>query len=180
MDIGVTSTTGDTLSSLNLELLITPVAGATSLLPFTSSSPDPYSNPNYVFSGVSFSSDFGLPFWGPTTGTHYPNDTITGGDSDDGTGAGYVTIGRSLGALNTFVAAVQFQAPGGATPGDQFQVSLVNDAGLTYFDDQNGNPLAIAKVSGGLVTVAVPEPSTVILLAISSLGLVFPRWIRRG
>ncbi len=171
MDIDVTSTSGDTLSSFGVELQIVPLPGATSFLQFTSSSSDPYSNGNYVFFGVSGNSDYGIPFWSLPTITNYPSDTIFGGDSDEGTGAGYVTIGSSVGALNTFVATVQFQAPAGATPGDQFQIMLVNDPSFSYFNDQNGNPLAIDNVSGGLVTIAVPEPSTITLFAVSSLVL---------
>jgi hypothetical protein len=181
MDISVTSNNSDTLSAFGLELLITPSAGSTSLLQFTAAQSDPYGDPNYVFLGTSFYSDNSLPFWFAPYETNYPSDTISGGDADDGTTPGFTTIPAAPGGPDTFLATVQFQAPVGATPGDQFQISLVSDANFTYFDDQSGNPLTIASVSGGLVTIsAVPEPTSLSMLAFSSLiGIVWQRARRR-
>jgi hypothetical protein len=178
VDITVTSNMSDTLSSFGLELLITLQPGTTSLLQFTLTQPDPFGNPNYVFYGASSKSDLAIPFWGPpfqsSPITGYPNDSITGGDSDDGSGLGYVTIGSSVGQPNTFLASVQFQAAPGATPGDQFQISLVNDPNFTYFDDQNGNPLTYTSTPGTVLVAsevsAVPEPSSLTVVALSGLS----------
>ncbi len=184
MDIAVTFNSSDTLSAFGLELLITPINGATSLLQFTTAQLDPYGNPNYVFAGESVGSDLGVPFWGPpsASGTHYPYDTISGGDSDGST-LGYVTIPPNAGEAYSYLATVQFQAPRRATLGDQFQISLVNDPSFTYFDDQNGVPLDYSVGStGGTVTIAsvVPEPSSLTLLALSGLsGLLLCCWRSR-
>ena len=174
MDINVTSNSSDTLSAFNLELLITPVGTPTSLLQFTSSQPDFSGNPSYVFANESL---LGPAFWStPPTTTNYPNDTIFGGDFAYSNGAfSYVTItGTSL------LATVQFQAPLGATLGDQFQISLVNDPSFTYFDDQNGNALNYSVGStGGTVTITsvVPEPSSLTVVALSGLsGLLWCCW----
>jgi hypothetical protein len=180
MDITVTSNSSDTLSAFDLELLITPVGHPTSLLQFTTAQLDPYGNPNYVFAGQSLNSDLLLPFWGLPYSTSFPNDTISGGDSNDGSGLGYVTIPPNAGGAYSYLATVQFQAPLGAPLGDKFQISLVNDPSFTYFDDQNGNALNYSVGStGGTVTIAsvVPEPSSLTLLALSGLtGLLWCCW----
>ncbi len=89
MNFTVTSNNSDTLSAFGLELLITPVGTHSSLLQFTSSQPDPYGNANYVFNSGSFGSDNGIPFWSSPGETHYPSDTITGGDMSDAPWATY-------------------------------------------------------------------------------------------
>jgi len=171
MDFSIASNSNDTLSQFGLGLNITPVGSATSLLQFTSSQTDPYSNPNYVFSGNSFGSDFNTPFWFPPTTTTTANDTISGADSDDNAFLNYPSITGSL-----YLATVQFQAAPGATVGDQFQISLVANPVFTYFDDGNGNILSYSSSSnGGVVTIssAIPEPASLTLLAISSvMGLL--------
>jgi hypothetical protein len=177
MDIYVTSTTAYTLSDFSLGLQIRPVGNPTSLLQFSMTQPTPtFGSASYVFAGQSFDQDFGIPYWGLPTTTSYPKDTITGGDSADSTvGAGFVSIGASL---STFIGAVQFTAPMGATAGDQFQISLIN-SGLTEFDDENGNPLSITFPStGGVVTITpsvVPEPSSLVI-TLTGLGGLLGAW----
>ncbi len=176
VDITVTSTTGaDTLSAFGLELQITGVGTPAALLQFSMDQPTPYGNVNYVFFGQSSNNDFGLPLWSPPFTTNYNNDTITGGDSNDGNGStpGYVTIPSSAGGAYTYLASVQFFLPVGGTSGDQYKISLVNSPGQTYFDDQNNNPLSYTS-SSGLVTVegiaSVPEPSSLLVVVVSALG----------
>lgn len=173
MDITVTSDTGDTLSAFFLQLLITPSAGSSQSLSFTSSQPTVYDQPNYVFAGSSFNQDNGLPFWYPPTITTYLNDTISGGDTSD-SAAGYVTIPATAGSGNSFMAAVQFYLQPGTSLSDSFQVSLTS-ASVLY--DQDGNALMDVTSTGGLVTISsVPEPSTLVLGAFSGLsGLVVYR-----
>ncbi len=141
----------------------------TSLLQFSSGpdQPTPYGSSNYVFSGQSFGSDNAIPFWSNPSSppTNYPNDTITGGDLDD-SNKGYVFIPKGR---TEYLATVQFFIPQG-TQGNQFQISLVNDPGESYFDDRGGNPLQYSS-GGGLVTISsVPEPYALVMAAISSLS----------
>jgi hypothetical protein len=171
MEIDVSSTSSDTLSAFGLELQISGVNMPTSVLQFTTSQPDPYSNPNYVFAGQSFNADNGpIPFWTVSTPPN-PFVTIFGGDLNDSL-QGYVTIPATVGGPYSYLANIQFQAPVGATLGDQFQVSLVSNPSFTYFDDQNSNPLTIKSVSGGLVTIAasVPEPASLTMMAFAGLS----------
>ena len=114
LDFTIASTSNDTLSSFGLELQITPVGTPTSLLQFTSTQSDPYSNLNYVFYGESTNQDLNLPFWGPATQTIYISDTITGGDSDDGSDAGFVTIPATPTGAHSYLATVQFQGAAGS------------------------------------------------------------------
>jgi len=180
IDITVTSNnpSGDTLAAFGLELLITRGTSA-SFLTFTGGI-GPYGNSNYVFFGQSSNSDISIPFWGapyqssPVTG--YPSDSITGGDSADSSGPGYVTITST----SLLLATVEFQAQPGAPLTDQFQISLVNDPNFTYFQyDQN--PLDLLKYTStpGTVTITsvIPEPSSLTLLALSGLsGLLWCCW----
>jgi hypothetical protein len=184
MDFTISSTTGtDTLSAYNLQLLITPIGTPMEDLQFTPttmsqpSQPVPYGNSNYVFYGASSMGDLMLPVWGLPTPTNYNNDTISGGDSDDGSGLGYVTITSSF-----LLVSVQFFAPIGSTPGDQFQISLVPGAN-TYLDDASGSAVPSFQYVGGIVTVSsVPEPSSLVLAGIAGLGglLVYRRNRRRS
>jgi hypothetical protein len=180
MDITVTSTTAYTLSSFGLELQIAPIGAPTSALQFNPSTAQPtapFGNGNYVFSGNSLDQDFSIPFWSVPTSN--PMLTAIGGDTDD-SGSGYVSIGAST---TMFLAAVQFTAPAGATLGDQFQISLVNDPDLTFFYDLNGNPLAGGySMTGGVVTVAssmVPEPSSLVITLSGMGGLLAACYGRR-
>lgn len=174
MNFTVTSNSGDQLMDFGLGLQIKKVGSPTSLIQFTSSQPDPYGNANYVFAGESSGADASLPFWGAPQEKAFPSDMITGGDTDDGSTAGYVTIPSTPGGLHTFLASVQFSAPKGATAGDRFQVVLLTDSGLTYFDTPNGTLLSYSiQAGGGLVTIAsVPEPSSALtgLIGATFLG----------
>jgi hypothetical protein len=133
----------------------------------------------YVFAGASFGSDNGLPFWSePTSNPAFSN--IDGGDMND-SALGYVTV-SSTGA---YLGTVQFEVPMGADTGQTFLLTL--GGGGTLFDDLNGNPLGytasfIPSASGGTVnidisTASVPEPSSLAMAAIASLGglLVYRR-----
>jgi hypothetical protein len=185
MNIYASSTSGDTLSQFGLELLITPVSSP-SFLYFSSGMDQPTADfgnpsPGYVFEGQSSSMDIPLPFWGGPfdPGTNYPNDTIAGGDSADANaGSGYVTLTGTY-----LLATVQFDAPVGAS--GTFQVSLAPSTydatmtGFTYFQDMSDNFLNYSS-SGGLVTISsVPEPSSLVLGAMASLGGLFSCWSRR-
>jgi hypothetical protein len=191
MDVSVTSTGAATLSSFGLGLVITPVGTPSSIPYFLPSAVQPiafYDSTNYVFYQQSFKSDpvFGgpSPFWYDPSASpppnSYPAGEITGGDRADSTGPGYVTLGSG----DTYLLAqVQFSVPVGAIPGDQFQISLMSNTGLTYFNDQNGNPLTIQSAGGGLVTIAgaaVPEPSSSTMLVIAGIGGLLWFCRRRG
>ncbi len=166
----ISSDNSDSLSGFGLELLVAQDIGATSFLQFTASQADPYGNSDYVFAGESFKSDLGLPLWGQPSSTNYPFDTLIGGDSDDGSTLGYVTIPTGPVGPHSYLATVAFQAPPGASQDDRFQISLVNDPNFTYFDDQNGSALPYT-MTGGMITIAsVQEPSALVMAAISGLG----------
>ena len=177
VDFTITSTTGtDTLSSFNVQLQISVLSGG-SFLQFTSAQPDPYSRSNYVFAGNSFGSANGIPFWGPPTTTVTPNDTISGGDStNDG---GFVTISQTPGSL---LMSVQFQAAPGSSVGDSFSIALVpasgSGTGQTFFNDQNSNPVSYTSTAA-VVTLSAPastpEPSSLVLTGLASLGFMFYR-----
>ena len=175
VDINVTSTNGtDTLSAFNLELLITGVGTPAANLHFSSGidQPVPYGNPDYVFAGESSNNDLSLPLWSDPTNPPTYN-VITGGDSDDGNGStpGYVTIPSTPGAPRTYLATVQFSLPPGAgTPGDQYNISLVNDPGQTYFDDPCNNPLQYTANEATVTIASVPEPSTLPVVILCIFG----------
>jgi hypothetical protein len=181
MNITISSSSLVTLSSFGLELAITPIGTPTSVLQFgaSASQPNPYLSTNYVFYGQSFNQQFATPFWS-VPGMN-PMLTAIGGDTQYSMGNfGYVSIGTTPELL----ATVQFNSPAGASLGDQFQISLVNDPNFTYFDDLNGNPLngGAYSMSGGVVTIApsaVPEPSSVVITLTGLGGLLGVRYARR-
>jgi hypothetical protein len=183
LDFTITSNDSSTLSSFGLDLTISPTPSATSLAAFTPDQTDPYTSPGYVFAGQSSGADSGVPFWSPPFQTTTPNDSIFGGDSADPTvGSGFVTLSSTT---PSFLATVQFQVPAGSAPGQMFQITLVSNPGLTFFDDMNNNSLNYAaSISGGVVNInvnaasAVPEPASSTMLAISS-GLGGLLWYRR-
>ena len=171
--IGITSNSADTLSGFNFELLITPVGSPppTGLLSFADSQPNTVGNPNYVFFGQS---GIGSNVFPPST-TNYADDTITGGDF---AGAAAVVIPPGAGGPFSFLADVQFQPVFGMN-GDTFQVSLVIDPNQTFFDDANGNALGFSSNVGQVMIATVPEPSSLTLAALSSLGGLVYFWRRR-
>jgi len=171
VDITITPNHGHTLSDFGLELQITPV-GATSFLQFTSSQPDPYGNSNYVFYNQSLKQLLDLPFWSVPSSPPSPLVSITGGDSSS---LGYVFIPKGS---TEYLATVQFEAAPGATVGDKFTISLVNDPGQTYFDNKNGQPLYYTSTPGTVMVVsAVPEPSSSTVVLLSGLsGLLWCYW----
>ena len=177
MNIYASSNAGDQLNYFNLELLITTIGSPTSLLEFTTSQADFSTNPDYVF--YNNSSNDGA-FWRPPYTTNTLNDTISGGDTDSAdSGNGYVTLPTT----NVLIAQVQFQAAPGATPGNQFQVSLVSDPSFTTFQDPNSNAFNYTvNADGGVVTIgAVPEPASSTMWAISILcGLLWHRRHRKA
>ena len=147
IDFTVTSTGNDGLSSFGLELNIA-TSGPSLGLQFTPAQPDPFGDALYVFHGESSGSDLAIPFWSAPYQTHAPNDTILGGDQDDGSGLGYVAIPGTAGAPRTYLGSVQFRVPAGAIPGDQFQVSVVTGPN-TYFDGPDGEPLGYSGPGAG-------------------------------
>ena len=123
------------------------------------------------FFGQSLNADLSLPLWSVPSPLPNPFVAITGGDLNDGSGLGFVTVGATAGGPDTFLASVEFQAARGATLGDTFRVSLVSNSN-TFFDDKNGAPLGYTvNPVGGVVSIAsIPEPTSLAMATISSLG----------
>jgi hypothetical protein len=178
----ITSNDNATLSSFGLGLTISPVGSSTAGY-FSLVQPTPYADPNYVFAGVSGNAMFSLPFWTSPFGDDFPT-SILGGDLDGlppPPPFPYVTVTPGVFDLGT----VQFQLLSGSAPDEQFQITLVSGSN-TYFDDLNNNPLSYtASLMGGVVNInisAVPEPSSLVMASISSLGglLVYRRSRRQG
>ncbi|MGE3819087.1 MAG: hypothetical protein AB7I30_06590 [Isosphaeraceae bacterium] len=152
VDFLVESSGSDNLASFNLKLLIETTSGG-SLLRFTEAQPDFSLDPNYVF---VMNSTLGPNFWGPPFQTNTINDTITGFDLNSAAnGPGYSTITSSTSFL---LARVRFQTAAGASLGDSFTISLVNDPGQTFFLDDQFNDVNYS-VSGPATISVVPEPS---------------------
>ena len=178
VDFTVSSTTGtDTLSSFNVQLLITTLSGG-SLLQFTTAQPDPFGRSNYVFAGNSGDANNGLSFWAApsTSPTGTLNDTITGGDfTNNGTG---VTISQTPTSL---LMAVQFQAAAGAAAGDMYSIALVpssgGSTGQTFFSNPsaNLNYTSTAAVVTLTAPASTPEPSSFALTGLASLGFMLYR-----
>ncbi len=174
IDISVFSTTGtDFLSSFNLGLLITPVGTPAGLLQFSSTQPDFSGNPDYVFYQQS---GLGAAFWGPPYMTNYTADSITGGDVPT---SNAVLISATGTGPFSLLAQVQFDPLIGDN-GDTFQVSLITDPNFTSFSDPNGGELPYISIPGSvMIGSAVPEPSSMTLAALSSLGGLLLFWRRR-
>jgi hypothetical protein len=187
VDFTVSATAGSSyqLGSFQIELQITTSSG-TSFLQFSSSQVDPYSDSVYVFSGASFGQDYGVPFWGNpfdsnrSNGTH--NDTIVGGDSNDGI-SGYTLIDVSSHYL---LGSVTFQADPHASNGDSYTIAVVNDPGQTYFLAPDPDVFAYTSTPG-TVTIhssqnpgVVPEPASAVLVGLGSVTCLLYSWrIRR-
>ena len=170
VDFYVTSNSGsgDNLASIDNIALQIATASGTSFLQFSSSQPTFVTNSNYVFAGNSFIADNSLTFFGPpsTSGSGTPNDSISGGDFNDGnTGPGYTTVTSSTSFL---LATVQFQTALGASPGDSFSISLVSG---TSFSDNNGSSIGFTSTSASVTveSAGVPEPASLIVACISGV-----------
>jgi hypothetical protein len=178
VDFTIQTNSGDMLSAFGLQLQITVQTGG-SFLQFSNSQPTPYTNPNYVFAGDSFGQAFSLPFWGSPATTTTSNDTIAGGDSSN-SGNAYAVSSTGTGP-DSYLATVQFQAPGGAAVGDSWSIALVPSSGTgsgnTYLSDQNGTPLSFTSTAAHITLspAATPEPSSFVLTALGGAGLWFYR-----
>jgi len=180
IDITLTTDHPHTLMDFGLELQITPVLQGmppmppSALLQFSPGADQPtppFGASSYVFAGQSSDADGPSPFWSDPFLTNYQNDTILGGDAaDPSKGPGYVPLSTTSTYL---LATVQFFDPGGNT-GDTFMIQLV-PGGNTYFDNKNGDELNYTPTVGTvMIASAVPEPSSLTIVALSGLsGLLF-------
>jgi hypothetical protein len=181
MDITALSDANDnTLSSFALDLVITPIGSASSQPYFLLGANQPtsfYGNASYVFNGVSFNADPNnggpLPLWsdpGPSPPPNsYPAGEIVGGDEAEPLGTGFVTLRPGQTYL---LAEVQFSVPVGASLTDEFNISLnTSSSGVTGFSDQSNGALNFTSTPA-LVTLSVPEPSSLVLGMMGLAGVV--------
>lgn len=151
--------------------------GGATRLEFTDPQPDPQlANANYVFSGNSFDTAFGIPV-GFVSTVNVPNDTFNGGDSvidyDPGTGTSAtdvpVTGPSSLDPAKILVQ-LQVTAVTSLPPvvGDTFTIELTSASFTTLEGDGINFSSDLGTVT---IVAAVPEPASwVVLLGLTSLA----------
>lgn len=104
-------------------------------------------------------------------------DAVTGVAADfmisSGTG---VTITTASALLARFKVTHTFSGTAAESLGDTYTLTVTNPSGNTYFNDNNGNPLAFTVGRAGLLTVT-PEPS--LALTGSVAGCLMAFWLRR-
>lgn len=175
------SSSPDNVDFASYDFLIETVGGPSSALEFVLP-PDlsEDTDPNYLFLGDSFGIDYDN--FNSTTARYIGSDgtaSSTGVDLDSSSGD------RLLVRLDLQHVLGPGQSAAMAA-GEQFRITLQNSID-TYFDDSNFDPVAIdsdsfnsAGVGGGLITVsastaAVPEPSSLVVLALGGVALASRR-----
>lgn len=167
VNVFVQSTATDPLSIFNIQLVIEPLGATTGRLAFVNPQPDPQlASPDYVLAGDSFRIASGTAV-GAVSSTAVPNDTFIGGDFTDSMGD--VTVTTTPRLLATLLVTGDTAVP--PTAGDAFQIRLV-DGPFTFFLDSATGSANYSSTAGTLDVVAagVPEPGSLLLLALGLLG----------
>ena len=180
MDVTVTSNASDTMAAWNVQLQITPLAGATGTLMFQTATQGPAP---YIFGG----NGFGVSATITNSGSQLAANDFDGLDG--------VNFSATVPATPTNLLATTYLASAGARgkfgifaePG----ASLTQAGGipLTYWADSNGINQNYLNVPGGGANVqigevdvtlaSVPEPSTLTLLGIGIAGMAGWGWRRK-
>jgi len=180
-EVEVTVTgTSDLVNLVGYEFQIDPSAGTSSQLRFVEEDEAFLSATNYLFSGNSAALDDGTPSTiGAVSTTTLPDDTFVGGDST--ADFSNLTINGSRLLVRLAVQHDTGPADPSTTLGDTFSISLVPISGdssafaggssNTGFVDASFNGVAFDS-TGGTVSIVIPEPSSLCLLAICGLGLL--------
>jgi hypothetical protein len=161
--------------SFGFEFQVSLVSGQ-GRLQFTPTQVDPFTSTNYVFYGDS--GDQGSTSLGTVSGTSPPANSYIGGD--------FTNDGNEVAVTNSVLLAhLSFTAATSLPPtlGSTFQVSLIANPADSYFDD-GSTPNRYEVVGGSILvvrpTLAVPEPSSILLVVVGGLtGLVALGWKRR-
>jgi hypothetical protein len=175
MDVTITSNASDTMAAWNVQLQITPLAGATGTLMFQTATQGP--SP-YIFG----SNGFGVIATITNSGSQLAASDFDGADG--------LNFSVTVPATPTNLLATTYLASAGASgkfgifavPGGPLN-SVTNPA-LTYWNDGNNNQsfsgvtpgtnLQIGEVD--ITLASVPEPSTLTLLGIAIAGITAWRW----
>ena len=180
-EVEVTVTgSGDLVNLVGYEFQITPSAGTSSQLRFVEEDEAFLSLPNYLFTGNSAALDDGLASSvGAVSTTTLPDDTFVGGDST--ADFGNLTINGSHLLVRLAVQHDTGPADPSTTLGHAFSISLVPSSGdssafaggtsNTGFVDASFSGVDFDS-TGGEVSIVIPEPSSLCLLAICGLGLL--------
>ncbi|QDV39064.1 PEP-CTERM sorting domain-containing protein [Tautonia plasticadhaerens] len=169
VDVLISSPDGAVLDVFGLEVRVEAVGGQR--LEFASPPADgQLADPGYLFFGDSTAAL--SPPAGVVVSTLAPGDTYLGGDGTD-SGLGVEVPGTPT-LLARLVLEASRDAPPG--PGSAFTVSIVPGSASTFFLDPTFEPIPLAGLSSGTVTVVgfIPEPSTLVLTSggVALLGLV--------
>jgi hypothetical protein len=177
----------DQLGTFQVQLQLIPII-ANGVLQFSEigSQPDPFANPNYVFS--TNSSDQTFPptgFWNSVVSSVAPGgslDLATGGDSASTGGTSFPNL--NLGNGSYFLTQVKVDASS-AVVGDTYRIVLVpvggpGDPNATYFQDPNSNNIDFTSTAGTItITANVPEPTSLVMANIGGLVVLFYLGMRR-
>lgn len=180
INVSVTGT-GDLLNLAGYEFRIAPVMGTTSQLRFTEEIEGFLSAADYLFVGNSAAQDDAIPSTVGTVSTMtLPSDTFVGGDSTSDFTDIAINGTKLLVRLN--VAHDTGPADPATTFGHSFSLSLVPASGdstafasggsNTGFVDGSFGTVAFDSTSG-TVTVAIPEPSVLVLVVTGCTSLAY-------
>lgn len=172
VDVLISSTSSDSVDLVNYEFAITSVGSPSGTLQFIA--PQVYSE--HGFANYVFASD---PSVDGIFENSLSNSVLEAGDFTENFSGVPLTTSTQL--LLARLELEHVLGPGqtaALAAGEQFLVTLQNSAG-TFFEDENGDALTIdvASFDPGTITVvagatAVPEPSSLLLLAASGIGLI--------
>ncbi len=170
VDVFISSNSGDIVDLANYQFAITNVGLPASSLEFSIQDYSEHGFANYVF--ATDPSAAGIEEFTQT------NSLLEAGDGTENfTGVPLTaSTNKHLLARLELQHLLSFGQTAAQAAGEQFHITLQNNSG-TFFDDEIGDPLSIdaSSFNAGTVTVtasAVPEPSSLLLLAAGGIGWI--------